>query len=146
MKKRNPIFIITIIAFIAIISVLIINSQNTKTPGEFMQTTYSEIQEMTANKESFVLVVSQSTCSHCATYKPKIKAISKEYGLDMYYIDIDLEDKKGEFLQQFKLSGATPTTLFFKNGTETSVFNRLEGDLPNTMVIEKLKELGFISE
>ena len=64
----------------------------------------------------------------------------------MYYIDIDLEDKKGEFLQQFKLSGATPTTLFFKNGTETSVFNRLEGDLPNTMVIEKLKELGFISE
>lgn len=146
MEKRNLIFLIATILLIAILSILITNFLNNPTPGELKEITYTEIEKKLENKESFVLIVSQSTCSHCATYKPKIKQIAKEYGFDMYYIDIDLENKKEEFIQEFHLSGATPTTLFFKNGKETSVLNRLEGDLANTTVIKNLKELGFINE
>ena len=142
-KTNNTIFIIATILLIAIISILIINP---KEKGEFKQTTYNEIKEKINNKESFVLVVSQSTCSHCATYKPKIKIIAEEHNINAYYIDINLEENKGAFLEEFKLSGATPTTLFFNNGKEKSILNRLEGDLASSTVIEKLKEMGFIKE
>lgn len=146
MKKTNTIFIIAIILLIAIISILIINFLNTPKEGEFKDITYAEIKEKIENEESFVLVVSQSTCSHCATYKPKVKIIAKDYGIDIYYIDIDLEDNKSEFLTEFNLSGATPTTLFFNEGKEKSILNRLEGDLSATVVIKKLKEMGFITK
>lgn len=146
MKKGNTAFIIAIILLIAIISILIINFLNTPKKGEFKEITYTEIEKKIENKENFVLVVSQSTCSHCATYKPKVKIIAEDYGIDIYYIDIDLEENKEEFLKEFHLSGTTPTTLFFNEGKEKSILNRLEGDLPNTTVIKKLQELGFINK
>lgn len=146
MKKGNTLFIITIILLIAIISILIINSITTPKEGEYKEITYTELKEKLKNKESFVLIVSQSTCSHCATYKPKIKIIAEDYRIKAYYIDIDLEKNKDEFLKEFKLSGSTPTTLFFNDGKEKSILNRLEGDFASTVVIEKLEKMGFITE
>lgn len=146
MKKGNKVFIISIILLILILVILIINFLNTPKKGEFREITYTEIEEKLENKESFVLVISQSTCSHCATYKPKVEIIAEDYGVDFYYIDIDLEKNKEELLRKFNLSGATPTTLFFKEGKETSMLNRLEGDLPEKTVIKKLTEMGFITE
>ena len=144
MKKGNKLFILAIILLIIIISILVINYLNAPKKGEFKEITYSEIQEKMNNEESFVLVVSQSTCSHCATYKPKVKIIAEDYGLDIFYIDIDLLENKGEFLKELKLSGSTPTTLFIQDGEEKSMLIRLEGDLSSKTVIKKLQELGFI--
>ena len=48
------------------------------------------------------------------------------------------------FLKEFKLNGATPLTLFFENGKEKSILNRIEGDLSSKIVIEKMKKMGFI--
>ena len=144
MKKENKIFIFAIILLIAIIAILIINYINTPKKGELLQITYSEIEEKIEEEESFVLIISQSTCSHCATYKPKVKVIAEDYGLDIFYMDIDLEDEKDKILDELHLSGATPTTLFFQNGKEKSMLNRLEGDLSSKTVIQKLQELGFI--
>ena len=146
MKKRNKIFMIAIILLITILTILIGNSIITTKKGELIKITYNEIQKKIENKDNFVLIVSQSTCSHCATYKPKMKIIAKDYGLDIYYIDYDLEKNKEDFISNFDLSGATPTTLFFIKGKEKSILNRLEGDLSSKKVIEKLKEMGFISK
>lgn len=144
MKKGNKLFILAVILLIIIISILIINYLNTPKKGEFKEITYNEIQEKLNNKESFVLVISQSTCSNCATYKPKVKIIAEDYGLNIFYIDIDLLENKDEVLKELKLSGSTPTTLFIQNGEEKSMLNRLEGDLSSKTVIKKLQELGFI--
>lgn len=146
MKKGNKIFIISIILLVIILLILIINFLTTPKKGEYREINYTELKEKLENKESFALVVSQSTCSHCATYKPKVEIIAKDYGVDFYYIDIDLEKNKENFLKEFNLSGATPTTLFFKNGKEKSMLNRLEGDLPEKTVIKKLTEMGLIIE
>ena len=145
---KNKIVYIALIIFVAIIVILLVNYANTPKPGSFIQLDYKGVIKKVDNKDKFILVVSKSTCSHCATYKPKIEAIVKEYGIDVYYIDYDeeTEDTQKEFLEKFNLDGATPMTLFFEKGKEISVLNRIEGDLSSEKVITTFKKMGFIND
>ena len=145
---KNKIVYIALIIFVAIIVILLVNYANTPKPGSFIQLDYKGVIKKVDNKDKFILVVSTSTCSHCATYKPKIEAIVKEYGTDVYYIDYDeeTEDTQKEFLEKFNLDGATPMTLFFEKGKEISVLNRIEGDLSSEKVITTFKKMGFIDD
>ena len=147
--KKGKSFLFGFLGLIILCSmiVLIYNSVQTKN-GALIKISYNEVKEKIANKDDFVLVVSQSTCSHCATYKPKLKEIASDYNLDIYYIDYDTESSsvQKDFLNHFHLSGATPTTMFIKGGHEVSVLNRLEGDLGPTKVVKQLQKMGFIDE
>ncbi len=146
MKNNNKVFIGIIILFIIIVaSLLIINILNPK-KGNLIALNYKQVQSKIKNKDSFILIASASTCSHCAEYKPKLIKIAKEYKINIYYIDYDLESSKDqkEFLSNNKLNGSTPITLFIQKGKQTSIFDRLEGDVSKEKVVEKLKKLGFI--
>lgn len=147
MKKNNIIITITIIGII-LITFLVLSYQENKNNGELIELNYDEVTEKLDNKEDFILVISQSTCSHCATYKPKLKEIAADYDFDIYFINIDLQSKKNKekFLKDFHLSGATPTTMFIKNGKEDSLLNRIEGDISTKKATEKFKKMGFIEE
>ena len=144
-EKKNIIYIAIILVIILIAFLIIININNKKT-GSLISLTYQQLQEKIDKKDDFILVVSQSTCSHCATYKPKLKIIAQDYNLDIYYIDYDLEKDniKKEFLDNYDLDGSTPTTMFIKNGKQTNMFDRIEGDVSKEKAIEKFKKLGFI--
>lgn len=144
-KGKSFLFRFICLVFVCLIIILIFNMSKTK-EGALIKVNYNEVKEKINDKEDFVLVVSQSTCSHCATYKPKLKGIAKDYGLDIYYIDYDTESSsvQKDFLNYFHLSGATPTTMFIKEGHEVSVLNRLEGDLGATKVVKQLQKMGFI--
>lgn len=147
MKNKQSIITILIIILILGSSFLLLNTMaNSKQKGELKKITYEEINKKIANEDNFILIVSQSTCSHCATYKPKIEQICEDYKIDVYYIDYDLEKNKKEFLEKFDLNGATPTTVFFQKGKEKSIFNRIEGDLSKQSVIETFKKMGFINK
>lgn len=147
-QKNNKIFICLIIIFVIIIAILTIINITTPKEGTLNSITYKEIENKITQKESFILVVSKSTCSHCATYKPKLTLIAKEYGIDIFYIDYDkeTEENQNKFLKEFNLDGSTPITLFIKKGKETSLLDRLEGDVSKTKAIEKFKKMGFIEE
>lgn len=148
MKKRNNnIFVGIIILFILIVAILLIINILAPKEKTLIQIDYKQYKEMINKKESFVLVVSQSTCSHCAEYKPKLIKIAKKHNINIYYIDYDLESSKNqeEFLENNNLTGSTPTTIFIKKGKQTSLFDRIEGDVSQEKVIDKLKKLGFIS-
>lgn len=145
-KKNNKLFTIIIILFIIIVaSLLIINILNPK-KGNLTSLNYKEYTTKIKNKESFILVVSASTCSHCAEYKPKLIKIATKYNINIYYIDYDLETSEiqKEFLDNNNLNGSTPITIFIKNGKQTSIFDRIEGDVSEEKAIEKFKKLGFI--
>ena len=144
MKDNNKIFITIITILILIISFLLINKITNSNKGDLKPITFNEIQEKKANKEDFILIVSQSTCSHCASYKPKVKQITKDYGITVYYIDLDLEKDEDKVINELHLSRSTPMTLFFIDGKETSILNRLEGDLGTKTVLNQFKKLGFI--
>lgn len=147
MNKKN--IILGIIIFILIIGIfLVLITNNDSKKERLIELDYEEILEKIDNEDDFILVITQSTCSHCATYKPKLKEISKDYEIDIFYINIDLmgRDNEEKFLKDFNLSGATPTTIFIKEGTESSVLNRMEGDVTVKKAVEKFKKMGFIEE
>ena len=147
--KRNFIIGLLVMIVFCILSLIVISSfDNKNNNGELIKVNYNDVVNKVNNNEDFILVISQSTCSHCATYKPKLIEIAKEYNLDIFYIDYNDEstDTQIKFLKEFNLSGATPTTIFIKDGKEASLLNRLEGDLSSSKVVEKFKKMGFISE
>lgn len=144
MDKKNTFFIVAIISFIVIIGALIwFNSTN---ESKLIELNIEDIIEKVNNKESFVLCISQTTCSHCASYKPKLDKISKEYDIEIFYIDIDKygEDGESELKKYISFDGSTPVTAFIKNGEETTASNRIFGDSSYDKIVEKLKKTGFI--
>lgn len=106
---------------------------------------YDKVMEKVNNKETFVLLLSQTTCSHCAAYKPKLSKVAKKYKLEVYYLETDLLNEKAtaELKKHFSFSG-TPTTIFVINGDEKTAANRINGDTTEEKIISKLKSNGFI--
>ena len=143
-KNNNLIWIIAIVILVLLVAFLIINKAISK--GDLVELTYDEFTEKIDNEESFVLCVSRTTCSHCATYKPKLENVAKDYGIDLYYIDIDKysEEEQDEFEKIINFNDSTPTTVFLKNGKETTASNRINGDVSTNRIIDKLKSNDFI--
>ena len=52
-----------------------LNKKNEKEDKSLISITYKELDEKLKNKESFILVISRTDCSHCASFKPKLKTI-----------------------------------------------------------------------
>lgn len=150
-KKNNIILGIAIIIFIAIIALLVINNlkESKALLGEKLEEiTYEQVQKKVEKKEDFVIVLSQTTCSHCASYKPILKEITKEKNITIYYLDYDKYDKDtiNEILEFFNFDGGTPTTLFFKEGKEISIMSRLVGSVSKTKVIKALEKYEYVKE
>ena len=147
MNVKKKILILVSVCLVVLVGAIIID--NVIANKYFNKISYDEIVEKLDNKDSFVLLISQTTCSHCATYKPKLKKVAKKYKVDVHYIDVDkLSDDEYDELNSrlsFKTSG-TPLTIFFKDGDESTVANRIKGDSSEDKIIKKLKSNGFISE
>lgn len=144
MKQRNQL-LLAIITITILIIILPYKFNNNSNSGSLEKITQKELIKKQENKEDFILIISRTDCSHCISYKPKIEQIAKDYNLTIYYINIDKLSNTEQFLADYKLSNATPITLFFKNGKETSILNRLEGDLSAKKVKEQFKKMGFIN-
>ena len=143
-KNNNLIWIIAIVILVLLLAFLIINKAISK--GNLVELTYDEFTEKIDNEESFVLCISLTTCSHCATYKPKLESVAKDYGIDLYYIDIDKysDEEQEEFVKVINFNDTTPTTVFLKNGKEITASNRINGDVSTNRIIDKLKSNDFI--
>lgn len=149
-KKNNIIIIISIILLITLIIFLLINNKgNNNNKGDLTEITYEQLQEKIDSKEDFIIVLSQTTCSHCASYKPIVKQVAKKYNLNnVYYLDYDKydEDEIKKILKELKFDGGTPTTFFFKKGKEISVLNRISGSVSEEKLISSLKKLEYIEK
>ena len=143
MKKKNYLIIGGII--LIIIGVIIWYSISVESKN-FIKLNYSEILEKVDNKESFILCVSASKCTHCNSYKPKLKKISNDYNIKIYYTDVDkfTDEDYNKFKEDFSFDGGTPTTIFFKDGEEKTTATRIEGDISIERTIDKFKKNGFI--
>ena len=111
----------------------------------FNEIKYKEVIEKIENDESFILVISQTTCTHCASFKPKMASVARDYKLDVYYIDVDLlSEKENDKFKKYISFDGTPATVFIKNGEETSAATRINGDASIEKIKNKLKSNGFI--
>ena len=108
---------------------------------------YNELIEKMDNKEDMVLLISQTDCTHCISYKPKLEEVANEHKINIYYIDVDLlsEDNYNNLNSRISFSTAgTPLTVFLKDGEETTAANRIKGDASREKIEKKLKSNGFI--
>ncbi len=106
---------------------------------------YNEFKKLVENKESFPLVIGSSTCSACSLFRPTMEAFIKKYDIDVKYIDISKlsEDENNEFTTIIGFK-STPTTVFFKDGEQTSVYDRIVGSEDMNTVISSYKRMGYI--
>lgn len=145
MKKKSKIVFIVIIV-IVILLLLYLGYRIVNKNNHFIKINYDEIIEKVNNKDNFILCLSRTECTHCQSYKPKLKKIANKYNVDIHYVDVDTMDDKNytEFKTKFSFDGGTPTTIFFKNGEEKTTATRIEGDVSEQKIIDKLKKSGFI--
>lgn len=141
MKKR--VIILCSICILILIGALV--ADRIITNSYLKQLKYDEVMEKIQNKESFILVVSQTTCLHCKEYKPVFKKILKKNKLTAYYIEYDLlsKEEKKEFVKYINFD-STPVTVFLKNGEESTTANRIVGAREEEYIIGKLKSNGYI--
>lgn len=144
MKNKKNILKISLLVAILIFTIIIIYGNK----NNLIELNYNEVLEKIENKEDFVLCISATNCVHCQDYKPKLKKISKEYDIKIYYINRDKLNNKEyeEFKTKLSFDGGTPTTIFFKDGEEKTTATRIEGNDKIEKVITKLKNNGFITE
>ncbi len=80
---------------------------------------YSEYQEKVDKKESFVIIIERTSCSHCQNFMPVAEKFANDNNLPMYYIDTDemSEDdwsklpKSNTFFKEKGENWGTPTTI-----------------------------------
>lgn len=112
----------------------------------FIELTGTELQKKVENKESFILVVTRSGCEYCEMYKPTFRETVEEYKLKTYYINFATFNKKEtEFYRKNFNVPTTPQTLFINGGEETTVQNRIVGNVPKYKIVERLESLGYIN-
>lgn len=112
----------------------------------YNEVSYKKLNEMLENKESFVLVIGSSECSHCESYKLTMKDVVDKYKITINYIDIfKLSDtERAKLNNKFSYSG-TPTTVFVEKGKEENAqFNRINGAKDYETIVKKLKKNGYI--
>lgn len=113
--------------------------------SKFKSISYSKLNDMLENKETFFFVVVRDGCQHCENYIPKVEEVLKEYDIVGYKLNYsDLSDEEdAEFFKKYGIS-STPTTVFIKDGKEISILQRIEGNVSKDKLIDKLKKNEYI--
>ena len=106
---------------------------------------YNQVIDKIEKKESFVLLLSQTTCAHCMDFKPKLERVANKYKIKIYYLETDKlsKEENTELKTHFSFNG-TPTTVFVIEGEEKTAATRINGDVSEEKIISKLKSNGFI--
>ena len=143
MKAKKRAIILGSICLVILVGAFIADRILSK--NYFKELKYDEVIDKIENKDSFVLLISQTTCTHCISYKPKLEEVANKHKIYIYYIESNLlnDEERDKFTSYINFS-TTPATVFIKNGEETTVANRINGDASKDKIEKKLKSNGFI--
>ena len=152
MKKKGLIIGISAVIVFAIGAMIyagiVLNSKEKNENKYLIELKIDELKEKINNKESFILLISQTTCSHCAEYKPKFKRVLSSNKVTAYYIEKDLLNKEDEgYLNTVANISGTPTTVFIVDGEEANTAYRISGSNADEQKIkDRLIAMGYIKE
>jgi predicted bacteriocin transport accessory protein len=111
---------------------------------DLIEINYDSLAKKIENKDSFVLYVGSSTCSHCANFKPILEKVVNENKLEVYYINMaNLSESKYNAVMK-KIDGqGTPTTVYIEKG-KTKTSPRIEGERDYDTTVEFFEDLNLI--
>lgn len=149
-KKKNIIISAVIIVLTVIICAAIwfIGKGFNKTEYPYIhELTFNELESKLNSQDSFVLIITQTGCSHCEAYLPVVQNVSNKYKVDFYVLNrTNISDEERTKLKNIANISGTPTTLFYTSGEEKSALNRLVGQATEYRLVEKLTSEGYIHE
>lgn len=118
---------------------------------------YSEYEELISKSGVNVIVIGQTTCSHCIAIKPALSSVAGEYDLTINYLNLTeiTEEESANFTESltnikyndpdFVESGSfgTPLTLIIEDG---KVVDYISGQRTKSQLVREFKKNGLISE
>lgn len=116
-----------------------------------------EFDELTTHSSTKVVVIGQTTCSHCINVKPALNSIAEEYKVQINYININLLSKEeySKFISIMKRVNydepdfvekeaiGTPTIIVLNN---SKVSHYIAGERTKSQLVREFKKAGVISE
>ena len=125
--------------------VIFVTGCGSKKYTTYDEISYSDYKEMISNKETFPLVIGRTGCSACELFKPTMEAFISKYDIDVKYIDISkLSDEENNEFSSLVGFNSTPTTIFFKDGEQTSTYYRIVGSDTLDNVVKAYKRMGYV--
>lgn len=118
---------------------------------------YEDYEEIVDNTGTQIVVVGQTTCSHCIAIKPALNKVAGEYDLTINYLNLTemSEDEYNSFSESLKEieyndpdfvesgSFGTPLTLIIENG---KVKDYISGERTKSQLVREFKKNGLIAE
>ena len=149
MKKKALISIAIIIILGAIIAIIFagikMHQNQVNQDKHLIKLSFDDLNDKLNNKDTFILVITQTNCSHCKEYKPNLKKVLADYDIYAYEIEQDtLTSEERKKLDKIIEISGTPTTVFIINGVEQTSTNRLIGPADETKLINRFKAMGYI--
>lgn len=117
---------------------------------------FDEYNKIIKSKERSIIVIGQTTCSHCIAIKPALNSVAEEYGLTINYLNLTelSSDERTDFFTSLKTlkysdpefldkgSIGTPLVLVIKNN---KVVNYFSGERTTSQLVKEFKKFGLIS-
>jgi len=121
------------------------NTNKTEVTSKLTSTNVNEIQSKINNQDSFILLVSQTTCSHCSSIKSTLNSILSTYNINIYVIEInELEETEKTTINSITNVSETPTILLFEDGVIKEDSTIIGSNHTENEIISILKENGYI--
>ncbi|MBR4619310.1 MAG: thioredoxin family protein [Bacilli bacterium] len=106
--------------------------------------TYKTFIDRINNKESMIVEVIQTGCSHCEKFEPVFSKFTKENNLSYVKLNIsNISDDDYNYLNTHYGVSGTPTVLIIKNGKELSDY-RISGEVSTDVLKDTFKKAGYI--
>lgn len=118
---------------------------------------YDEYKSLIRNDKINIIVVGQTSCSHCTAIKPALNSVAEDYNLTINYLNLtDLtEEESNKFFESLEKieyndpdfledgSFGTPLTLIVKNG---KVDRYISGERTISQLVREFTKAGLIED
>lgn len=123
------------------------------TPEQYLTfINYDKYKELVDKGEISVIVIGQTTCSHCISVKPVLSHVAGEYDVEINYLNLTEmnETEQSDLIESLKSLGyenadslGTPLTIIVK---DKKIESTIEGSNPPTYFVRAFKKAGLIEE
>ena len=116
---------------------------------------YDEYEEIINESDKKIVVVGQTSCSHCIAIKPALNSVAEDYDIEINYLNITdmTEEESNSFTDSLKKieyndpdfvedgSFGTPLTLIIEDG---KVVDYISGSRTKSQLVRDFKKAGLI--
>lgn len=113
---------------------------------------FNEYKDLVSKDDTMVIVIGQTTCSHCIAAKPVLSRVAGNYNITINYLNLTelSSDEQNELIESLKNLGyedaenlGTPLTIIVKN---KHIEGTIEGENPPSYFTRQFKKYGVITE